>query len=65
VRIAAMFIYQCVFERKGKQMNEILKDIVFYVFCPFGAIYLFYHVGSFLVQVIRNTYRHLRTKAKK
>jgi|GEM_PF-1889533 len=33
-------------------MNGILNDRVFLnVICLFGAIYLFYRVGSFLVQV--------------
>jgi hypothetical protein len=45
-------------------MNEILKDIVFKAVCLFGAIYLFYHVGSFLVQVTRNLARYSRTHAK-
>jgi YbbR domain-containing protein len=46
-------------------MNEFLKDMVFYkVVCLFGAIYLFYRVGSFLVQVIKSLARYSRTHAK-
>jgi len=45
-------------------MNEILKDIVFKAVCLFGAIYLFYHVGSFLVRAFRNLGRYSKTHAK-
>jgi hypothetical protein len=45
-------------------MNEILKDIVFKAVCLFGAIYLFYHVGSFVVQVTRNLVFYSNTPKK-
>jgi len=46
-------------------MNGILNDMVFLkVICLFGAIYLFYRVGSFLVQVTRNLARYSRTHAR-
>jgi hypothetical protein len=45
-------------------MNEILKDIVFKAICLFGAIYLFYRVGSFLAQVTRNLARYPKPHAK-
>jgi len=46
-------------------MNEFLKDMVFYkVVCFFGAIYLFYRVGSFLVHVARNLARYPKPHAK-
>jgi YbbR domain-containing protein len=46
-------------------MNEFLKDMVFYkVICLFGAIYLFYRVGSFVVQVTRNLAGNSKMHAK-
>lgn len=45
-------------------MNEILTDMVFKAICLFGAIYLFYHVGSFVVQVTRNLAGNSKMHAK-
>jgi hypothetical protein len=45
-------------------MNEILKDIVFKAICLFGAIYLFYRVGSFLVRAVKNLARYSDTHTK-
>lgn len=47
-------------------MNEILKDKIFLKgICLFGAIYLFYRVGSFLVQMTRNLARYSKNARKK
>ncbi len=45
-------------------MSEILKDIVFKAVCLFGAVYLFYRIGSFVVKVTRNLARYSKTHAK-